>query len=141
MMSIKERVEKQKEILEAIRGANLPIIPTVVVGFGDGECIFICLGREALREVIRKVKSSNYDYFLVQFEARMKKLEGKEKEYEEFMKNYVYGDLKNDEEAKDVILIFGMDKNGNKVLRIYDTSLNLMTTLDGDFNFDGYIWE
>jgi len=132
-------IEKEKEMCE--KGIRLPRVIFRNKGNKELNVFLIIGGRE---EIISRALSTNIDLLIVVFEARYKKFD-KEK-----FKEYKYGDLSNDKKAKDVVIIWGIEKDENyRVFNVYEDKINKLELINsfekeefdnvlGELSFFGY---
>jgi len=135
-------IEFEKEMCE--KGVRLPRVILRKKGTKELASVFIVGTRESVKEVIRKALSSDINLLIVVFEARYKEFEREE------FKSYEYGDLAKDEEAKDVVIIWGIEKDENyRVFNVYEDKINKLELIKsfeekefdnvlGELSFFGY---
>ena len=135
-------IEKEKEMCE--KGIRLPRVIFRNKGNKELNVFLIMGGREEIKEILSRALSFNIDLLIVVFEARYKEFD-KEK-----FKEYKYGDLSKDKKAKDVVIIWGIEKGENyRVFNVYEDKINKLELINsfekeefdnvlGELSFFGY---
>ncbi|MEM5866346.1 MAG: hypothetical protein QXG39_00300 [Candidatus Aenigmatarchaeota archaeon] len=137
-----ETLEIEKRLVEKIKKSKEFVLPHFLVQGEDGKFKIIYVVIEdkrnyptILSEWLRRLLLEKWKLFIFTFEARMKKIDCSEG-FEKALEKYRYGELQNDVDAIDCIVIWGIEKDENyRTFRIYevqDESLKLVEEFENE---------
>lgn len=140
---MKDRLIEQLDFEKNFAENFEEVKPHIAVFRGNNAYPIFFVGGEEIRGWIKNtldmIKKTMFDMLICVFEGKMNKFKLENMSKEEFIENYKYGKVLNDETSKDVVLIWGIEKDTNyRAYRVYERKDKVLTLIQNleDEKFD-----